>query len=106
MNFFSRLKEGLTKTRSQIASIVGIKQDFDDQFYEALEEALIAADIGVNLSLDIIERLKQEIKMRGLTTPAEAYATLKSLLIADLTLPPSPSSIASTRLVLLISPSK
>jgi fused signal recognition particle receptor len=101
MNFFTRLKEGLTKTRSQIASIVGIMERFDDQFYEALEEALIAADIGVDLSLEIIERLKQEIKTRGLTTPSEAYAALKELLIADLTMPPSPSGSEAPHVILV-----
>jgi fused signal recognition particle receptor len=84
MNFFARLKEGLSKTRSQIAAIVGIKSGFDDSFYQSLEEALIAADIGIDLTLDIIERLKKEIKAKGLATPSEAYAALKELLIADL----------------------
>jgi fused signal recognition particle receptor len=102
MNFFAKLKEGLTKTRSQIASIVGIKQNFDEQFYESLEEALIAADIGVGFSQEIIERLKKEIKARGLTTPAEAYATLKELLIADLTTVPVYEQNTGTPHVMLV----
>lgn len=84
MNFFARLKEGLSKTRTQIASIVGLKSGFDEHFYSSLEEALIAADIGMDLSLDIIERLKKEIKSKGLTAPLEAYDSLKELLVADL----------------------
>lgn len=84
MNFFTRLKDGLSKTRSQIASIVGVKSEFDDLFYSSLEEALIAADIGIDLTLDIIERLKKEIKSKGFSTPSEAYIALKELLIADL----------------------
>jgi fused signal recognition particle receptor len=84
MNLFTRLKEGLTKTRSQIAAIVGLKSEFDAPFYSSLEDALIAADIGIDLTLDIIERLKMEIKARGLGTPSEAYGALKELLIADL----------------------
>jgi fused signal recognition particle receptor len=101
MNFFSRLKEGLTKTRSQIAAIVGIKQHFDEQFYESLEEALIAADIGVDLSIEIIERLKTEIKARNLTTPAEAYITLKELLTTDLNLPYSDSFSSKPHVILI-----
>jgi fused signal recognition particle receptor len=84
MNFFSRLKEGLSKTRSQIAAIVGIKSNFDEQFYDSLEEALIAADIGLDHTVDLIARLKDEIKRNGLADPSQAYARLKELLIADL----------------------
>ena len=49
--FFTRLKEGLTKTRNNIVS--GIDSVFsgfssiDDDFYEELEEILIMGDIGV-----------------------------------------------------------
>lgn len=91
MNFFSRLKEGLSKTRSQIASIVGIREHFDDQFYDSLEEALVAADIGLDHSLSIIDRLKRDIKSRGITTPAEAYSVLKESLTRDL-VPENPSA--------------
>ena len=85
MNFFSRLKDGMSKTRTQIASIVGLATAFDDKFYDALEEALVAADIGLDRSLAILSRLKKEIKEKGAKTPAEAYTLLKALLAADLT---------------------
>ena len=97
MNFFSRLKEGLSKTRTQIASIVGIKAHFDDQFYDALEEALIAADIGLDLSVEIIGRLKAEIKRSGISEPAQAYKALKELLIADLAGEPAPPPEVSSK---------
>ena len=51
--FFSRLVEGLTKTRNNIVS--GIDSVFhgfskiDDEFYEELEEILIMGDLGVRL---------------------------------------------------------
>ena len=52
--FFSRLVEGLTKTRDNIVS--GIDSVFhgfskiDDEFYEELEEILIMGDLGVTLT--------------------------------------------------------
>ena len=64
--FFTRLKEGLTKTRNNIVS--GIDSVFsgfssiDDDFYEELEEILIMGDIGVRATNDIIERLKEQVK--------------------------------------------
>ena len=103
MIFFGRLKKGLSKTRAQIVSIVGLKTEFDDQFYEALEEALIAADIGLDLSRSVIERLRQEIEDKGLKTSSEAYAALKELLAGDLTLDaPTPCAGAKPWVVLVV----
>jgi len=84
MDFFSRLKEGLQKTRSQIASIVGMPR-FDDSLYESVEEALIAADIGMEMSQDIVAHLKERITREGAVKTAEdAWDVLKSILIEDL----------------------
>ncbi|MGA3052451.1 MAG: signal recognition particle-docking protein FtsY [Chitinispirillaceae bacterium] len=102
MIFFGRLKKGLSKTRSQIASIVGLKTEFDDRFYESLEEALIAADIGLDFSRSVIERLRREIKGKGLRTSAEAYATLKELLSADLMLETASVDVGAKPRVVLV----
>jgi len=102
MDFLSRLKDGLTKTRTQIASIVGLATAFDEKFYDALEEALVAADIGLDRSLAIIERLKKEIKTKGAETPAEAYRLLKALLAADLSYKDSAPAAAATPRVILV----
>lgn len=78
--FFSRLKEGLTKTRDNI--VAGIDAVFygaseiDDDFYEELEEILIMGDIGVNATNDIIERMKDEVKKRHLRRPSECKELL------------------------------
>ena len=78
--FFSRLKEGLNKTRDNI--VAGIDAVFygaseiDDDFYEELEEILIMGDIGVNATNDIIERMKEEVKKRHLRHPSECKELL------------------------------
>lgn len=82
--FFSRLKAGLSKTRSNI--VQGIDSVFsgfsaiDDDFYEELEEILIMGDIGVNATADIIGRLKREVKERQLKEPSQC----KQLLIESI----------------------
>ena len=64
MGLFSKLKEGLTKTRNNIVS--GIDSVFsgfskiDDDFYDELEETLIMGDIGVRATEEIIEDLKEQ----------------------------------------------
>jgi len=77
---FSRLKQGLAKTRDNI--VAGIDAVFygaseiDDDFYEELEEILIMGDIGVNATNDIIERMKEEVKKRHLRHPSECKELL------------------------------
>ncbi len=78
--FFSRLKEGLAKTRDNI--VAGIDAVFygaseiDDDFYDELEEILIMGDIGVNATNDIIERMKEEVKKKHLRHPSECKELL------------------------------
>lgn len=78
--FFSRLKEGLSKTRDNI--VKGIDSVFfgstsiDSDFYEELEEILIMGDVGVNATTDIIERLKAYVKENQLKEPSQCKSFL------------------------------
>lgn len=78
--FFSRLKEGLTKTRDNIVAgidaVFNGASEIDDDFYEELEEILIMGDIGVNATNDIIERMKEEVRKRHLKHPSECKELL------------------------------
>ena len=70
MGLFKKITDGLKKTRENIVSNVeavlkGFTK-FDPEFYEELEEALIAADVGVNTSVKIIESLKETVKEKKL----------------------------------------
>ncbi len=80
MGLFSKLKEGLSKTRSNIvSSIDSIFSGFssiDDDFYEELEEILIMGDIGVRATDDIIEDLKEKVKENKIKNPADCKQLL------------------------------
>lgn len=64
--FFSRLVEGLTKTRNNIMSgfdaIFSGFSSIDEDFYEELEEVLVMADLGIHTTENIIEELKRKSK--------------------------------------------
>ncbi|UZJ41119.1 signal recognition particle-docking protein FtsY [Prosthecochloris sp. SCSIO W1101] len=69
MGFFdklklSRLKEGLTKTRESIreniSRITQGRTDIDEEFLEELENILIAADVGVETTLSIVDRITEK----------------------------------------------
>lgn len=84
--FFAKLKRGLAKTRDNVfAELFGMtpNERIDDEFFDDLEEALIIADVGVNTTEKIIERLRDELKQEKIKTKSEARESLKRI-IADL----------------------
>ena len=78
--FFTRLKNGLTKTRDQFLqnmdNLFSGYSEIDDDFYEELEEILIMADIGVHSTQDILERLKDMVKEQHIRQPEECRQLL------------------------------
>ncbi|MBP3746938.1 MAG: signal recognition particle-docking protein FtsY [Ruminococcus sp.] len=75
MGIIAKIAAGLRKTRdSFINSLRRITNSFtkiDEDLFEALEEAMIMSDIGVETSEEICDRLRKKIKERGITDPAE-----------------------------------
>ncbi len=71
--FFSRLKEGLNKTRNNIVhgidSVFSGFSSIDEEFYEELEEILIMGDIGVKATGDILEKLRRQVKENHIKEP-------------------------------------
>ncbi len=78
--FFSKLVQGLSKTRNSIANgIDAIFSGFssiDDDFYEELEEVLIMADLGINTTTKIIENLRMKVKENKIKDPGECRQLL------------------------------
>ncbi|MCD8121499.1 MAG: signal recognition particle-docking protein FtsY [Clostridiales bacterium] len=78
--FFSRLVEGLNKTRSNIVS--GMDSIFsgfsaiDEDFYEELEETLIMGDLGIQTTMKIMEDLRQKVKEQHIREPARCRQIL------------------------------
>ena len=64
--FFDKLKDGLSKTRDnftdKINEALNLAISIDDDLYDELEEILITSDIGMDTTLEIIERLKEKIR--------------------------------------------
>lgn len=66
ISFFSRLKKGLQKTRSdfsgKMASVFTFGRKIDDDFYDELEEILIQSDVGVRTAMELTDRLRERQK--------------------------------------------
>ena len=73
--FFSRLKDGLSKTRDNLVygmdSIFSSYDKIDDDFYEELEEILVMGDVGIKATQDIIEQLKKDVRENHIREPKQ-----------------------------------
>ena len=85
MGFFEKLKAGLSKTKNAIFKQVdNLFKHFvkvDEELLEELEELLIMADVGVNSTGIIIERLREKIKDDRITEPEECRLALREILV-------------------------
>jgi len=85
---FSRLKNGLAKTRSQLAEGVGNlllgEREIDDSVLDELETALLLTDVGVDTTQDVMTELAQRVKRKELNNTRALHAALAGLLEARL----------------------
>lgn len=83
--FFDKLKSGLSKTKNnftdKITQILTGIVAIDDDMYDELEEILITADIGVETSMYIIDKLKEKIKEEKIKEPSEVTGALKMVIV-------------------------
>lgn len=79
--FFSRLKKGLSKTRSGLASGLGNlllgEKEVDADIMEEIETLLVMADVGIDATRIIIDRLGQKVGRRELTSSRALYKALQ-----------------------------
>ena len=81
---FNNLKSGLTKTRNaltdKINEALNLAVSIDDDLYEELEEILIMADIGMDTTMEIIEKLKDKIRKEKINDVELVRPALKSVI--------------------------
>jgi fused signal recognition particle receptor len=86
-NIFSKkekesLHKGIEKTRDNFFTNVGRailgKSKVDDEVLDALEEALITADVGTETTIRIIERIEDRVAKNKYVNTSELYSILKS----------------------------
>jgi fused signal recognition particle receptor len=95
-SLLDRLKESVSKTRSQIAAKVeglflGGKK-IDPAVLKQLENALLAADIGVRTTREVLEAVREKVDRHTLSDSGELKAELKRQLLARMTFAPIPSN--------------
>ncbi|MCK8665452.1 signal recognition particle-docking protein FtsY [Pseudomonas azerbaijanoccidens] len=97
--FFARLKQGLSKTSASIgegmASLFLGKKAIDDELLDDLETRLLTADVGVEATSVIIQRLTQKVARKELADADALYKSLQAELAAMLKPVEQPLKIVS-----------
>lgn len=91
---FSRLWQGLSKTRTSVAGrvdeLIEATEVIDEDFYEDLVDILIMSDMGVRTSDKVIEELKRRIEEQKITDARKARDILKQILKDTMNMPRKP----------------
>ena len=84
MGLFSKIKEGLKKTRKavmgQIESMLKSFTKIDEELFEELEELLVMGDVGVPTAEKICDELRHRVKKEGITDPADINGLLEDII--------------------------
>lgn len=89
VSLFERLKQGLSKVKQGITDrvdqVLKSYTKVDDELIEEIEEILITADVGVETTMDIIDKLTDAIKTKKITDPQDVKGELKLIIEEILT---------------------
>ena len=84
MGFFEKISAGLKKTRD---SLMGRLEDLaagftkvDEDFFDELEETLIMGDVGANVTMRIMDELRDRVRHAGITEPTEVIGQLREII--------------------------
>lgn len=94
------LKKSLEKTRRHVFGRISglLKQGrFTEETWEELESLLIQADVGVDLTLELVERLREKVKFGEAGSPEELREALREELLGILEAASAPSALEQPR---------
>ncbi|MBQ6804046.1 MAG: signal recognition particle-docking protein FtsY [Clostridia bacterium] len=94
MGFFQRLKQGLTKTRGglteKVDELVKNTREIDDDFYDELTDILILADVGMNATMEVMDKLKARVEEKQIKDADQAKEMFKQILVEEMNIPRPP----------------
>jgi fused signal recognition particle receptor len=92
-----KLKEGLSKTRSnliqKVTSIISSKSKIDDELLEKIEEILLSGDIGVNTTSRIIMDVKMKVRSERYESTEDLFKLIKNEIIKILDVQPDAEKV-------------
>jgi len=105
MGFFDKIKQGLAKTRNALSDTLGnvfTASEIDEDFYDELEEGLVLADLGADVAVLTVTRLRQKVNNENIKTVAQAKEALKKILVDMLNVGDTALNLSTTPSVVLV----
>ncbi len=91
---FSKLREGLSRSRRQLGGMVGDaveeRRAVDEDFYEELTDALILSDMGAAGAQEAVEKLRRRAEAENVKETVRCREMLKEILVSMLDVPKTP----------------
>ena len=88
MGLFSRIKQGLSRTRGNVSArmdeLIENTKEIDDDFFEELTDILVMADAGAKTAMEEVKKLKALCAERQIKDPAKAKDALKEVLASSM----------------------
>lgn len=86
VSFFSKLKDGLFKTRRNITDkindVLSSFRSVDEELFEELEEILITSDVGVSTTMKILDNVRERVRSENIKEPAGVKELLKQEILS------------------------
>src|SRR5512136_2992638 len=104
-NILSKWKTGLSRTSKatfgQLATLLGATE-INDETWEKLEAMLIHADIGVDTTINVIDRLEDRVEREGITKESDLNTILREELRDLLEMPPTIQFTEKPAIILIV----
>lgn len=106
VSLMDRFKLGLTKTRKNIGDkidhLIKNSRKLDDEFWEELEDILIQADVGMNTSLELVDKIRTAAAKQKIKEPEEVTGLIKNEITQLLGAHPEPLQITGAKPVVIL----
>jgi fused signal recognition particle receptor len=87
--WFSRLRRGLSKSRSSFVAPLSkalASRRFDDAFWEEVEDILVGADVGMEMTVEVVEKVREHMARDRVKDPGEVLDLFREVLAQALDL--------------------
>src|SRR5258708_19974659 len=72
-----RMDKASLSFSEQVRDVVLLRRDLDDSFYDDLTEILVAADAGMGVAEQLVDRLRERVRDERIPDAEQALAALK-----------------------------
>ncbi|MYM63715.1 signal recognition particle-docking protein FtsY [Pseudomaricurvus sp. HS19] len=104
--FFARLKSGLSRTSSNFADGLGNlflgRKEIDEELLEDVETQLLVADVGIDATTTIVDRLTEAVRRRELSDAGALYRNLKGILVEMLQKVEAPMQLPENKTAVIL----